>query len=223
MKQKYDLKKLEKEGDEIWMAILRKSVASPISKALIQHTDVKPNHITVLGFIFLIIGSIFFVFGGYINLIIGAVFVFLYAIFDVVDGSIARVKGLCSKSGEWLDGITGFISVPLLAFSLALGINTTLGFLLGSLVILAFPMQFLVVRFYKLDIRGANEPLKSGSESVDKIKRLYGSGAFYLAAIVCALINRPIWVLWIFAIVGNIVWVVTIFVEYLDMRRTGYR
>jgi len=219
MKQKYDFKKLEKEDDEMCVVILRKGIATPISKALINHTDVKPNHITALSFVFLIISSIFFVFGEHRWLIMGAVFVFFYMIFDCVDGNIARVKGLCSKSGEWLDGIIGFISVPLLAFSLALGINTTLGFLLGSLVMLAFPMQYLIVRFYKLDIRRVNEPLRSGSKKVDTIKRLYGAGLFFTALIICALINRPIWVLWVFAIAGNIVWMITIFLEYLDMRR----
>jgi len=222
MKQKYDFKKLEKEDDEIWAAILRKGIANPISKVLIRHTDVNPNHITALSFIFLVVGAAFFVFGGYVNLIIGAIFVFLYAVFDCVDGNIARVKEMCSKSGEWLDGIIGFISVPLLAFSLALGINTTLGFILGSLVMLAFPMQYLIVRFYKLDIKGVNKPLRSGSKKIDTIKRLYGSTAFYLALSACALINKPIWVLWIFAIVGNIVWMITIFLEYFDMRRTIY-
>lgn len=222
MKQKYDFKKLKKEGDEVWAAILRKGIANPISKVLIKYTDVRPNHVTALSFIFLVIGAVFLVFGVYTNLIIGAIFVFLYAVFDCVDGNIARVKGMCSKSGEWLEGITSFISVPLLAFSLALGINTRTGFILGSLAMLAFPMQYLIVRFYKLDIKEANEPLKSGSKKVDTIKRLYGSTAFYLALTFCALINRPIWVLWIFAIVGNIVWMITIFLEYLDMRRTIY-
>lgn len=210
MKQKYDFRKMERKDGEISMVILKKAIANPLSKFLIQHTNVKPNHVTILSFACIIIGAIFLLLGGYVNQIIGAIFALTYMVLDCVDGSIAKVKNLCSKFGQWLDGIVGFVSHPLLIFCLALGIGTRLSLILGSLAMIAYPMQYLIVRFYKLDITKVDEPIKIGeSNKYNFVGRIYGSTLFFVILLVCVLINQAIWVLWFFATVGNLFWIST--------------
>lgn len=210
MKQKYNFKKTEKIEDNIYAIAIRKIFGNPISKVLIKHTNIKPNHVTIAGFICAIVGAFFLALGGHVNQIIGAVFALLFVVLDVVDGNIARVKNLTSKFGRWLDGMVGFISLPLLTFSLAFGINTKLGLTLGSLAMIAFPMQFLIVHFYKLSIIKMSKSIRIGiSKKADFLTRIYGDTLFYVILLICTLINQPIVVLWIFAIGGNLFWILT--------------
>jgi len=220
MKQKYDFKKMEREHEEVSAIILEKLFADPLAKLLIKYTDIKPNHVTILSFVCLIVGSMFLLHGGYIYQVVGATFALLFMILDCVDGSIARVKNLCSKFGQWLDGIIGFISHPLLTFCLAVGINTQTSLILGSLAMIAYPMQYLITRFYKLDIIGRDEPIRIGKPGkYDFIRYLYGSTLFFPILFICSLINRPIWVLWFFAIFGNLFWILTIVLEGINLKQ----
>lgn len=219
-KQEYDFKKMEREHEEASAIILEKLFADPLAKLLIKHTNVKPNHITILSFAFVIVGSIFLLYGGYVYQVLGATFALVYMILDCVDGSIARVKNLCSKFGKWLDGVIGFVSHPILIFCLAMGIGTQQALILGSLAMIAYPMQYLITRFYKLDILGKDEPIKIGkSGKHDFIRYLYGSTIFFLVLFVFTIVNQPIWVLWFFAIFGNLFWIVTTILEGVNLKQ----
>lgn len=219
MKQKYDFEKMEKKDDEISAVILRKAIANRISRLLICHTDIRPNYVTGLSFGFMIISSVLLLSGGYRYQLLGAFFALLFMIFDCVDGDIARVKGLESKLGEWLDGIVGFIALPLLMLALAFGIGTTLSLRIAPFAAIAYPMQYLIMRFYKLDIIGSKKPMKiAASEKYDFVRRVYGSTLFYLLLFFCALINRTILVLIFFATLGNLVWILTLALQYSNIR-----
>lgn len=209
MSQEYDFEKM-KEGKEISGYILRKIFGDPISKILIKHTSVRPNQVTLAGFVCIFIGAVFLSLGGHVNQAVGSFFAFIYAILDLVDGNIARVKGLTSKLGKWLDGLSGFIAPPLLIFSLSIGIDTRLSLILGSLAMIAFPLHFLIVYFYKLDIIEKNKSIEiDNSEKSRLITRIYGTILFYIVLFIFALLNQSILVLWLFAFGGNLFWILT--------------
>lgn len=221
MARKYDFKKMERKREEVSARILEKLFADPLAKILIKYTDITPNHVTILSFAFLIVGAIFLLLGSYIYQVTGATFALVYMILDCVDGSIARVKNMRSKFGQWLDGIIGFISHPMLTFCLAMGINTRVSLILGSLAMIAYPMQYLIVRFYKFDIIGKDEPIKIGkSKKYDFFRYLYGSTLFFIILFICTLINKAVWTLWFFATVGNIFWISTIVLEGINLKQS---
>ncbi|KUO42671.1 MAG: hypothetical protein APU95_03060 [Hadesarchaea archaeon YNP_N21] len=218
--QKYDFKRMEREHEEMSAIILEKLFADPLAKLLIKHTNVKPNDVTVLSFVFLIMGSIFLLRGAYWYQVLGATFALIYIILDCVDGSIARVKDLCTKFGQWLDGIIGFVSHPLLIFCLAVGIGTQQALILGSLAMIAYPMQYLITRFYKLDILGKDEPISIGKQGkYEFVRYLYGSTLFFLVLFIFVIINLPILVLWVFAVFGNLFWIITIILEGVNLKQ----
>lgn len=214
----YDFSKLTKSSDEIGAVIFRK-LSNPLTKFLIIYTDVTPNQVSFASFIFALAAAFFFASGSYQNQLIGAGFLFIYACLDHVDGGIARIKNMGSKKGKWLDGITGFIIIPMIIFSIAYGIGTHIALTLGSLAMMAYPMQYLIMHFYKLDVIGINEPMKiSSSGKFDFLKKIYGSMFFHWSAIILSLANMHILLLWFFATAGNLVWMFTIFLQYKSLR-----
>lgn len=80
-----------------------------------------PNQYTYLSGVFALVGFYFFVFGK--NLALGAIIFFLAGILDMIDGAVARKKGMCTLKGAYLDTIfdrivEGIIFLSLLFVSL---------------------------------------------------------------------------------------------------------
>jgi len=218
---KFDFKLAKKSNLEYSDRIFR-WLSNLISKPLIKFTNVTPNQITMFSFLLGIIAAYFLFKGGYTNLVIGGILAFARQIFDQVDGEIARVKKIASDMGKWLDGVTGFITEELLIIALALGIGTQLSLILGMLAAIAYPMQYLLVFFYKHDILkkfDKIEILKSGK--FDFLRYVYGSSLFYLLLLIAVIINKPLWVLFFFATAGNLFWIMTVFLQYLNIRRAS--
>jgi len=210
---------MDKKNDEISAVVIRKTIANPLAKLLIKYTSITPNEITILSFFFMVSGCLFFILGGYINQIVGAFLCFIYAVLDHIDGDIARVKNMQSKMGQWMDCIVGFVSHPLILFSLTYSINTQLAWILGSLAMICYPMEYLIARFYKLDIEAINKPIRvSKSGKFEFIRRFYGSEIFFFILLGCILINKPILVLLFFALFGNLVWIFIIFLQYRNIK-----
>ncbi len=76
-------------------------VLSPITD-FIAKMGIRPNHLTVIGFLFGV-ASAYLIFRG--DLMISAVFLILSGIMDVLDGALARNKGLITKFGGFLDSV----------------------------------------------------------------------------------------------------------------------
>jgi phosphatidylglycerophosphate synthase len=70
-----------------------------------MRTPVIPNHVTLTALACAITGAIVMAQGGYTAGAIGMLLVNLGSIIDGVDGEIARLKFLFSKTGQWLDTI----------------------------------------------------------------------------------------------------------------------
>lgn len=87
-----------------------------------------PNQITFFGFLLNGLPSAYlFSLGTHIGYLIGILFCIAYAIFDWMDGFVAKSKGLGSNSGGFLDPMFDFIWQHLLVAGLALGVYNSKG------------------------------------------------------------------------------------------------
>jgi len=84
-----------------WFFIRRYSIY--ISLLISRYTQITPNQLTVLGILFGVASGLSFSFGTKESLIIGVIFYFITYTLDCVDGEVARLKNMKSKSGAWFD------------------------------------------------------------------------------------------------------------------------
>ena len=218
MKKRYSAKQALKGNLELtdrmfrWLSML-------ISKPLARYTNITPNTVTVFSFIIALIAGYFFLTGNYTYMIIGGILTFFSQIFDQVDGEIARMRGLSSDFGKWLDSVTGYIRTEVVIVCLAIGVGTKLALALGMLAAIAYPMQYMFVYYYKCDIVKNFKPMRIGKSSkLDFLRYAYGSSFFYVSLPLCVFINKPLWALGFFAVFGNFFWVSTVFIQYLNIR-----
>lgn len=82
---------------------------------------ISANSVTFMGFILGLAGCALLAFGNYVSVIIGAILVNLWALFDYIDGNIARYSGSSSKYGAFIDNANGLVISGLLFFSTGIG------------------------------------------------------------------------------------------------------
>ncbi|MGC8663750.1 MAG: CDP-alcohol phosphatidyltransferase family protein [Thermoplasmata archaeon] len=80
----------------------RKDVDSLITHVSRPFIFFRPNTLSWISFIFALISSAFFYLGNY-YLILASIFLIISAFFDAIDGKVARIRGLASKKGDFLD------------------------------------------------------------------------------------------------------------------------
>lgn len=204
---------------EITTSLLR-ILGKPIVKFIVKFTNITPNQITLFSFLLAILGSLFIFQGGYKNILIGSSLALIYMVFDCVDGEVARLRGLGSNLGLWLDSIIGFIVNPLLILSLSVGLKSTGSLILGLFAVLCYPMQYLIVFSYKFQSIGKKEKIEMPiSHNLEFIRYLYGSALLFPLLFIGAILNKAILVLWFFAIFGNLFWIALIFLQYSNLKK----
>jgi phosphatidylglycerophosphate synthase len=118
----------------------------------------KPNTITITGFIFVLLNYVFIhlsIKGYYIGYIFGSMALFIYLLADNIDGMHARFTNQTSKLGGFLDQWFDGISLPLIAFPIMYSLNIkgfTLLFLICLLTLSCFLLyieQLVYGIFYK--------------------------------------------------------------------------
>lgn len=156
------------------------SFRSPADKILVPlarpFMKMNPNSISVMSLVFAILTGLFFYMGGY--LVLASFFTLLLsALFDAIDGKVARLRNIASKRGDLLDHVfdryadifimLGFIfsihaqlSVGLLAVigvlltsylgvqSQALGLKRNYRGILGRADRLALMLIFILLQFF---------------------------------------------------------------------------
>lgn len=86
-----------------------------------NYTDLTPNAITILGFLIGLFSAWCFLQGAHIYLILGAfLFELSYAV-DCMDGALARLKGIESDFGMYLDNMLDFFKIFLVVLCLVYG------------------------------------------------------------------------------------------------------
>lgn len=99
-----------------------------------------PNSISVSSLILALAAGLFFYIGNY-YLIIAVLFVALSALFDAVDGQVARAKNLASKRGDYIDHVIDRYSD--IAIITGIGLSHP-----GNAVILAFALSGVLLTSY---------------------------------------------------------------------------
>jgi len=117
-----------------WAIVASLSPSKYITYYIANYTNLTPNQVTLISFILAGIAGIAFWFGYFIW---GALLYQLSYIFDIIDGSLARVKGISSKYGAFLDVFTDWIKAPILIIIL-LYTQNEIEWLLAILILLTW-------------------------------------------------------------------------------------
>lgn len=115
-----DIKKTD-GPDPWWTEIVIKPIVYKLTSILANYTKFTPNQITIISFILGISSAYFFLQGDFRNIIIGALLFELSYIVDCTDGRVARLKGLQSRFGGYLDIITDITKYFLMTLCLVYG------------------------------------------------------------------------------------------------------
>lgn len=211
--------KSKKPHDDYVSKIVRAILTKPLAFLFVKYTKITPNQVTVMSIIPGILGIIFLSLGRE-NAIIGAILVFLYGLLDGVDGIMSRATGLHSKMGQWLDGAAGYVLIPFVILSAAIGLRSYSALLIGSIAALCFPLQFVLIHYFKSEIVESNERIKiSSSGKFEFLKYIYGVALFYYLLLFGAFFDKMIYVLWFLAVFGNLFWMGTLVLQYLILRK----
>jgi len=215
------------------VALMRK-VANFIAKIL-KNTRITPNAITVLNFlIFTPLIIYFLIRGTHIGILIALFLIFVRAIFDLVDGSLAKMKSLQSKFGAWLDSSLDEVFQNLIFLAVIIGVVNSTGnwqwFLPGLVVLFGQNMANSICARYShvfgFDDYSGSEKFNNKFLELNKISRLDSFlkniivpvNPFYIFFFTCRyllvlgiLFNRLDIFLIAFAITINVRWLVMYF------------
>lgn len=107
--------------------------------------NISPNLLTISGLLITVVASYFI----YIqSFFVGAVLLTIGSLFDVMDGYLARKKGLSSKFGAFLDSVVDRLSdfLPLMALIFVFKENNVILFLILSVIIFSFLTSYTRAR-----------------------------------------------------------------------------
>lgn len=97
------------------------SKISPYVTYLFTKTTVTPNQVTILSFLFVVIGTFFLFRSEPVQWVVGWFFLQVYLILDCSDGELARLKGMETKFGVFLDNFLHPVSNALVAIGAGVG------------------------------------------------------------------------------------------------------
>ncbi len=112
-----DIKETDELGMMYWV-YMTKPIVHRLTFLFANYTKFTPNQITIASLIFGLISVPFFLKGTWINIVAGAFLFEISFLLDYCDGRIARLKGLKSTFGAYLDIMTDMIRY----FAITLGL-----------------------------------------------------------------------------------------------------
>ena len=176
----------------------------PIAR-FISWTGLSPNVITIIGFV-LMIGVAFVLAWGYF--LVGGILISAVALFDAVDGTLARMMGRTSRFGAFLDSTLDRFSEAVIFLGLFfyfVGQNQNLQLIL----IYATVVGSLMVSYARARAEGIGVPLKDGLFT--RFERVF-------LLVIGLVFNQLTVTLWLLAIFSNLTAVQRM---YLVWRITG--
>ncbi len=143
-----DIKNLEtKPAEPWWYVVILRPLVLRLVYLFANYTKLTPNQITIISFIIGLASAFYFLHGTWICLVIGAFLFEICYIFDCVDGRIARLKGLKSGFGMYLDSMLDqtrlFFVVLCLVYGQYLSTKDVSYFLFGIVFIFLYLIQSL--------------------------------------------------------------------------------
>jgi phosphatidylglycerophosphate synthase len=177
-------KSLIKTTDGWFSVHLNRPVSIGISKILVRY-PIHPNVVTVFTFIVGVASGVFPMLGSYFGFAVGGVLYQLASILDGVDGEIARVKYLGSRTGQWLDTICDDLTNAIYLAGVTVGVYRSMdsGLLLGlgfaavalDVITVSILYWLLIVRFRSGTLLGVEWDIKKPGSRKSPLKRFVSS------------------------------------------------
>jgi|TARA_B100001971_G_C18143050_1_gene511454 phosphatidylglycerophosphate synthase len=188
----------------------------PIAKKL-KHTKVTPNMVTYFSIFLGITSAVLYALSGQIYNILASVILFLSVELDYVDGSLARIKGMTSNFGYWLDKLGDMFTLIFLFIGITIGVYSIrkdyLVWLFGMMSITAvFMVRYMYLSLqYKLHNA---ESIFSEQKRKRKIIRefFFNEQFIFMSMILAGLFNVMYYYLIFSAIYG---WIFTLVMFYM--------
>jgi len=181
-----------------------------LSKQLV-HTAVTPNQVSVVSVLLGLFSAWLFARGAYATTVLGAIVLQVSAIFDTVDGDVARVMFKESTLGKWLD-IIGDQVVHIAVFA-AIGFGLFRAgsaapvFALAASAVIGVLISFVVV------VRGLKQLEHRSNPRLQKLIESTANRDFSVLLLVLALVDKLDLFLWAAAIGVHIFWIAALFVQ----------
>ena len=173
-------------GWSIWSYIAYLYPSRKLAYFVGNKTNLSPNQLTVIGFLFSIPAAFFFLRGDWESLIIGSILFIVSFLFDCIDGVIARLKGMTSTFGDYLDGILDAARMFILVFGLTYGqylITKDASYLtFGIFYVFIYVMQWIskyLIYMYKLKENIVTTKLPPDHPLVKKLSFFYKIKNFF--------------------------------------------
>ena len=201
---------------------------SPYLTKLFLKTSLKPNDITIISFLFLIISAVLLSTGKHFYLIIFGFLLQLSVILDSCDGEVARLKNIRSAKGAWFDPVLDRLGEFVLFLALGIGIyNQTADPFVWLYIFLSFSALFITHTLIFLTSKcfGKEKLAKTHSQTfLSKLSKLTGIKPYHLAIgqdihmiifSLAAIFNKLMWINYFFIIIQNMYWITIFLLIYL--------
>ena len=172
----------------------------------LNHLGLMPNTMTVLGLVGNTIGA-YLLSIGYMTA--GGIVIFVMGFVDALDGSMARLRGMASQFGAFVDSVTDRYS-ELAIFGGLLYYYTTKGDILPVILVYASAAGSVLVSYVRSRGQSLGWDTKIGL--LTRMER-------YMVLAPSLVLNIPIVGLWIIAIFANF----TAVQRILDVRKQAYK
>lgn len=193
------LSNLKKTSDGPVSRHLNRPISTRITKHLLKK-DITPNQITFFSFMLSLLGATFFFLGGYVNLIVGGILAQVSSVIDGCDGEVARLKFQASEFGGWFDAVLDRYADAFLLFGLTYYVYLPKENLL-----------YLFIGFFAIIGTFMNSYTADKYDGIMKKKIAPGKHYFRIGRDVRmfiiflgALVNQPLLVLFVIAILMNV-------------------
>jgi phosphatidylglycerophosphate synthase len=183
-------------------------------------TSLTPNQITLISFAVGLVAGLFFWKGGYTNGIVGALIFQFSAVLDCCDGEVARLKGMQSRLGQWLDVVCDNIVHVVLFLAIAWAFYRATAapsyLLLGGLASVGslFSLYFVLL----LDSRSLNDSFNSKHHLLRAAADRLTNRDFSVILFLFTLVGKLDWFLWLAALGSNIFWTILLWIYWKEAR-----
>lgn len=167
-----------------------KGILDPIG-AFLNRLGLYPNTMTILGLVGNAIGAILLALG---HMTTGGIIILLMGPVDALDGTMARLRGMASEFGAFVDSVTDRYSELVIFGGL---IYYYVGQRDAEATILVFAAAAGSVLVSYVRARAASLGIETKVGLLTRMER-------YLVLVPALVFNRPLWGLWVIAILANV-------------------
>jgi phosphatidylglycerophosphate synthase len=115
----------EERGNYPYVGYVLRKISPYFTKFFVEH-NVSANQISALSILLGMVANVTFIFGDYYLMLLGCIIYNFWAIFDLVDGEIARVTNVKTAGGKYVETINEPITECGLVLCLGIGLSKML-------------------------------------------------------------------------------------------------